>query len=177
MGTEKDKSVIPSKVIIVIVFIAFIASAVGFILNKTKNTGVSKSIKGTESIILDLWLHEVASTKSDLFKNGEYTNLIVRNRPHGKLQIQDAQCAPLSTKEFFARRYSIPTEEYKDGFFKEPYLWQCRLTLLDNEALTTSNGYLSHGNHLKIGKRIALEGIEYRVDGYIVNIKAKEDTR
>ncbi len=155
----------------IILALVFVLSGTGFAWSKLKVGGVSKAIKGTESVILDLWLDEVPSTNAELFKKGEYTNLLIRNRPHGKLQIVDSHCVPLSTDRYYVRRVSVPTIEAKGEAFDEPFLWQCRLTLRDNQALSTANGYLSHGNQLKISSRIALEGVLYRVDGYIVNVK------
>lgn len=165
-----------NKSVLIILLVAFVLSGIGYAGTKLKTTGVSKAIKGNESIILDLWLDEVPSTNANLFKAGDYTNLVVRNRPHGKLQIVSSNCVPLSTDRFYIRRVSIPTvkAEANQEAFQEPFLWQCRLTLLDKEALSTNNGYLSHGNQLKIGSRISLEGVIYRVDGFIVNIKPKE---
>jgi Domain of unknown function (DUF4330) len=155
----------------IILILVFILSGAGYVSSKLKLGGVSKSIQGSESIILDLWLDEVPSTTGELFKNSDYTNLLVRNRPHGKLQIVNSRCVPLSTDRYYIRRVSIPTEQAKGEAFEEPFLWQCRLTLRDPHALSTANGYLSQGNQLKIGSRIALEGKIYRVDGYIVNVK------
>ena len=173
MSEEKPKmSLNDKRPILIILVITFLLSGIGFTLNKLKNTGVSKSIKGTESISLDLWLDEVPTTNSKLFTNNDYTNLIIRNRPHGKLKITSSNCIPLTTKRFYLRRVSIPTDdEPMTEPFAEPFLWQCRLTLLDNQALSTENGYLSHGNQLKMGTRISLEGANYRVDGFIVNIQ------
>lgn len=155
----------------IILALVFILSGAGFVSSKLKVSGISKSIQGSESVILDLWLDEIPSTNGKLFESGDSTNLLVRNRPHGKLEIISSHCVPLSTDRFYIRRVSIDTKEAKGEAFEEPFLWQCRLTLRDSQALSTANGYLSQGNQLKIGSRIALEGKLYRVDGYIVNIK------
>jgi len=165
-----------NKIIAVILLLAFVLSGIGYAGSKLKLNGVSKAIKGNESIILDLWLDEVPSTNANLFQSGQYTNLMVRNRPHGKLQIVSSRCVPLSADRFYLRRVSIPTNTVppQEEAFQEPFLWQCRLTLLDQEALSTNNGYISHGNQLKIGTRISLEAALYRVDGFIVNITSKK---
>ncbi|MDX1917874.1 MAG: DUF4330 family protein [Candidatus Caenarcaniphilales bacterium] len=151
-------------------------SGLAFWLTKSRQTGISQIVKGDKAIILDLWIDEVPSLRGDLFESGADTDLIVRNRPHGKLKIQSAQCVPLSTDRFYLRRVSIPTQKAPPEAmpFREPFLWQCRLTLLDPEALSTANGYLSHGNQLKIGNNIALEGPAYRVDGFIVDIRPQQ---
>lgn len=159
-----------NKTAIIIIAITFILSGFGFLYGKLKLGGINKAIKGSEIVNLDLWLSEVPSTHKDLFANGDYSNLIVRNRPHGKLKIVSSFCVPLSTDRYYERRVSIPTKEAATEPFTEPFLWQCRLLLEDKEALSTTNGYLSHGNQLKIGTRISLEGALYRVDGYIVDL-------
>lgn len=158
------------KSVWIILAVALVLSGLGFISSKAKLTGVSNAIKGTDPVILDLWLSEIPSTNGDLFKNGEYSDLIIRNRPHGKLKIVGSHCVPLSTDRYYLRRVSVPTVEANQEPFKEPFLWQCRLTLRDDQAILTTNGYLSHGNQLKIGTRISLEAPLYRVDGYIVNL-------
>jgi hypothetical protein len=154
----------------IILVVAILLSGLGFAFSKLKLGGINKSIKDYEPVVLDLWLDEIPTTKQDLFKEGDYTNLIIRNRPHGKLQILGSKCVPLSTDRYYVRRVSVPTAEAKEAAFQEPFLWQCRLTLRDNHALNTANGYLSQGNQLKVGTRISLEGVVYRVDGYIVNV-------
>jgi hypothetical protein len=158
----------------IILALVFVLSSAGFVSSKLKLGGVSKAIEGSESVVLDLWLDEIPSTNAELFKTGDTTNLLVRNRPHGKLEILSSHCVPLSTDRFYLRRVSVPTQQAKEEAFQEPFLWQCRLTLRDPSALSTANGYLSQGNQLKIGSRIALEGVLYRVDGYIVNIKPEK---
>jgi hypothetical protein len=168
---KSDNGLSKNAKVALLVFLILGASA--FLFKKLKISGVNKAIKGVEAVNLDLWLSEVPSTHKDLFSKEEYTNLIIRNRPHGKLKIVSSHCVPLSTDRYFVRRVSIPTQEATTEPFKEPFLWQCRLTLQDKEALNTSNGYLSRGNQLKIGTRISLEGQLYRVDGYIVDLLAQ----
>jgi hypothetical protein len=154
----------------IILAVALVLSGAGYFANKLKLNGVSKAIKGYEPVILDLWLDEVQSTTGNLFKNGDYTNLIIRNRPHGKLQIVSSLCVPLSSDRFYLRRVSVPTVQSNAEPFQEPFLWQCRLTVRDPHSLSTENGFLSQGNQLKVSTRIALEGPLYRVDGFIVNV-------
>jgi len=141
-----------------------------FFLKKSKLNGVSQIAVNYQTAIVDIWIDEIPSVKKNLFSKEKTTNLIVRNRPHGKLEMVDSHCVPLSTKIFFLRRVSVPAEKAETKPFQEPFLWQCRLKLRDPKALFTKNGYLSHGNMLKIGTRINLEGQFYRVDGFIVNV-------
>ncbi len=157
----------------IVLAIIFVLTGFAFFFRQFKMSGVNKVVKGNEAVILDIWLDEIPSTRNDLFEKGKFANLIIRNRPHGKLEIVDYNCVSLSTDRFYLRRVSVPTVEAptQEEAFKEPFLWQCRLTLKDNEALSTVNGYMSHGNQLKIGTRIALEDALYRVDGFIVNVK------
>ncbi|MDX1919874.1 MAG: DUF4330 family protein [Candidatus Caenarcaniphilales bacterium] len=173
MTSEKSSI---NKTAIIIIAVTFILSGFGFLYSKFKVGGINKAIKGSETVNLDLWLSEVPSTHKDLFIEGEFSNLIIRNRPHGKLKIISSNCIPLSTDRYFLRRVSIPTVAANTEPFKEPFLWQCRLTLQDKEALSTTNGYLSHGNQLKIGTRISLEGALYRVDGYIVDLLPEKNS-
>jgi hypothetical protein len=168
INSAKPNSV--SKSALIIIAICVFLSALAFGYKKLKIGGINKAVKGSEIVNLDLWLSEVPSTHKDLFINGEFTNLIVRNRPHGKLKIVSSHCVPLSTDRYFLRRVSIATQQATQLPFNEPFLWQCRLSLEDKEALNTVNGYLSHGNQLKIGTRISLEAALYRVDGYIVDL-------
>ena len=149
----------------------FLISGIGFWTNKLKITGIHRSIQGRDSILIDLWLDKVPSTNNHLFKNGAKTNLLVRNRPHGKLEIISSYCEPLSTELYYLHRANIPGIKPQGKVFQKPYLWQCRLTLHEPHALKTANGYVSGGNQFKIGSYIALEAPLYRVDGYIVNIR------
>jgi hypothetical protein len=162
-----------NKQLIIILTAVIFLGAIGFIANKIKMTGVSKAIKGTDTVMIDIWLDEVPTTNGSFLRNGQKASLIIRNRPHGDLEIVESKCVPLSTDRFYLRRVSIPTKEAETVTpFDEPFLYQCRLLLKDDQAIhTSSGGYLSHGNPLKTGNRISLEGTTYRVDGFIVDLK------
>ncbi len=158
------------KVAVFILICAIFLSGLGFFLTKYKVRGITHTIKGTETIILDLWIDYIITNKKDIFKTGEYAELMVRNRPHGKLKILEVNCKELDTRIYYLKNIGIDLRR-KSGL--EPIFLQCRMKLEDKDALSTTNGYLSHGNLIKIASNITLEGKYYYVKGFIVDILKK----
>ena len=161
------ESSIMNKTLLIVV-VALVLSLGSLLLTKVKLTGITQKIQATKPITLDIWVSELVSTRKDLFKVGETTNLIIRNRPHGKLKITDVQCTELSFKRYYFKRLGVEANEVETPM--EPIIWQCRLKLTDPNAYQTPNGFVSNGNQLKVANRVNLEGALYYVDGYIVDI-------
>jgi len=162
------------KLAFIILACAGILSAGGFFLTKLKVTGVSKAVLNAESVVLEVWVDKIKSHRpaTELFVEGEYLNLLVRNRPHGKLKIISDECSLLPLSSFY-REASEDIDITK--IQEEKLLWQCLIKLQDDQVLKTKDGYISHGNKLKISNMVALEGSLYYVKGHIVDIYEAED--
>lgn len=156
------------KILLIIFFIAFFLASLGYFVTKLQLRGINKVIHdGKDTVFIELWIDYVISDKSNLFKEGDYTNLIIRNRPHGKLKIHKVNCSDVSYSKYYLKHYGLPLDQ-KTGL--EPSIQQCKITLLDNTAQITTNGYLSRGNKLKIGNKITIEGMYYNMRGFIVDL-------
>ena len=163
------------KIVIFSLILFALLGLSAFLLKKNRLTGVSQIIVNPRSILIDLWINELPSARKELFEIGKKTKLIVRNRPHGELEIVSSQCIPLVplTNEYFllhkiSKVNSVSVKTITPE--QETLLWQCRLKLRDRKALFTQNGYLSQGNLLKIGSKINIEGQLYRLNGFIVDV-------
>ncbi len=159
------------RTVLIILGITLVLSGLGYWLTKNKLNGVSKAIEGEEKVQIEVWIDEMASLDPNLFKPGDKVDFLVRNRPHGELTITAAQCFPLDLQTYYSKRIPATSKE-NEAQNQAPLLWNCRLSLLEDKALSTSKGYIARGNQLKIASKIALEGKMMRVDGYIVGLQA-----
>lgn len=156
------------KVAAVIIFLAFVLSGTAYLMTKSKGNGITKVIQGSETIVLDVWIDELASQKPDLVKKDDYVDIMIRNRPHGKLKITEAVCEDLPIESHYVKKFGVGITS--SSMKVQPKFYQCRIKLEDKGALVTANGYLSHGNQVKIFSRVDLEGKLYQAKGYIVDI-------
>ena len=156
------------KVAIIFLLLAFCLSGIAYMLNRNKITGVSKIIKNTTPVNLDIWVSEIPSNKKNLIKTGESVKFIVRNRPHGTLKITDFKCQ--KTEDLVRiNRYGLYKINLKNNI--SPDIYECRIYLRDEEAfLTENNGYISRGNSLKIPMKVSLESENLYLDGIITDI-------
>jgi hypothetical protein len=47
------------------------------------------------------------------------------------------------------------------------------VTVVENSAEVTDDGFVIHGNKIKVGNQIELEAFKYRVQGVVADIKAE----
>lgn len=158
------------KVTKIILIIALLASGIVYFLLKS-NVGhnISNIVQqDKQTVNINIWIEHIATDSPDnLFQIGEHANLIIRNRPHGKLLIKNINCQDLKIQQYYLKRYGvIPNSQLTN----QPAIFQCLITLQDNNTIETSNGYLSNGNQLKIGNRIHIEGKLYSLQGSITGI-------
>jgi hypothetical protein len=104
-------------------------------------------------------------------KNSETTNVIIRNQPHGQVEIKDVIKLP--------RSQAVPQPDGTVKAFPDPrpeleYTIDMLITLADN-ALITENGPVVGNSPVKIGTQIQIEGDLYSFYTSTVGVRILEE--
>lgn len=104
-------------------------------------------------------------------KEAETTNVIIRNQPHGEVQIKDVIKLP--------RSQAVPQPDGTVKAFPDPrpelaYTTDLLITLAD-DALITDNGPVVGNSPVKIGTQIQIEGDLYSFYTSTVGVRILED--
>jgi hypothetical protein len=140
----------------------------GFLLARAGHAGVDKIIEGTGKIGIDVYITGLKTKDIDLFKVGDKSAVTIRNQPVqppmtiAKVEHNQKLAAFLSVDGKKALALPDPAN---------PIAYDFLVTVVD-EADRTPDGYVVHGNKIKLGNQIELEGFKYRVQGVVVDIKA-----
>jgi hypothetical protein len=102
-------------------------------------------------------------------KPGGKTNIIIRNQPHGQVDVQAVKQIPRTTL--------VPQPDGSIKVFPDPrdnqYIMDMVVTLEGN-AQMTKNGPVVGNSKLKIGVPIELEGFNYDVTGGVIGLRFPE---
>ncbi|MBO3462505.1 DUF4330 domain-containing protein [Aetokthonos hydrillicola Thurmond2011] len=103
-----------------------------------------------------------------LKKDGK-TNIIIRNQPHGQINIQSVQLIP--------RTVLVPQPDGSIKELPEPrknnYSTDMLMTL-EGQAKTTNNGLVLGPSKLRIGETVELDGFNYNFKATIIDIRMKD---
>ena len=104
-------------------------------------------------------------------KNSETTNVIIRNQPHGQVEIKDVIKLP--------RSQAVPQPDGTVKSFPDPrpeldYTIDMLITLADN-ALITENGPVVGNSPVKIGTQIQIEGDLYSFYTSTVGVRVLDE--
>jgi hypothetical protein len=106
---------------------------------------------------------------SENLKKGNKINIVIRNQPHGKIDIKSVQQLP--------RTVMVPQP---DGTLKElpdiksnSFSTDMLLTL-SGKAQITDNGPVIGPSKLKIGVPIELDGFNYNFNGTVIDVRIKD---
>jgi hypothetical protein len=149
------------------VTLVVITCLIGFFLAHKGYAGVNQVLKGQTTVSIDLFLPNVRSTNSELFKVGDKTALTVRNQPvYPPFTITAVKKTP--------RLVAFPSPGGKalSSFVdpSQPYANDYLVTVSD-QAEITNDGYVIHGNKIKIGNQIEIEGFKYRIPGTVLDLR------
>jgi hypothetical protein len=126
---------------------------------------------GTEVdlIVRGLNVRDPEQLYSQGFKKGGKTNVIIRNQPHGKIDIKSIQTLP--------RTVLVPQP---DGTVKElpdpksnSFSTDMLLTL-EGKAQITENGPVLGNSKVKIGMPFELEGFNYNFNASVIDVRIKD---
>lgn len=150
-----------------VVFIV-VLSVLGFGLARAGHAGVDKVVKGTTKLDIDVYITGLKTRDTDLFKVGEKSAITVRNQPIqpamtiSKVEHWQKQIAFLSPDGKKALAFADPANEIAHDFV---------VTVRDEQAECTDDGYVVRGNKVKIGNQMEIEGFKYRVQGVVADLR------
>ncbi|MDY7007047.1 MAG: DUF4330 domain-containing protein [Cyanobacteriota bacterium] len=105
-----------------------------------------------------------------LLRQGEKTQLIIRNQPYGEVDLKSV--------EFLTRKVAVPQP---DGSVKalpdpreEELFSQNLLLTLEGKGRVTDDGPILGNIKVKIGMTIELEGADYNFNASVIDIRVKE---
>lgn len=143
-------------------------AALGFGLAKAGHAGVDKVVKGTNKVAIDVFITGLKTKDLEIFKIGEPASITIRNVPvQPPMKISAVQRWPkqisfLSPDGKKAVAFPDPSNLIANDF----------LVTVNDEAERTDDGFVIHGQKIKLGNQIELEGFKYRVQGVVADIRA-----
>ncbi len=154
----------------IIIVGVILAAFVGFLTYKGFHKTASQSVDAVSEISFDVFIRGITFTGSELpLKADEKTFISIRNVPYSDLMITNVKAEK--------RKIVLPvlnTKNTKTVIIVEdtsqPNVYDAVVTLKDT-AKITKDGAVVGGNKIKIGLPITLEGVDYRLNGTVSNIK------
>ncbi len=145
--------------LLVVVFV----SALGMVLARTGNAGVTQVLKGEGTAEIDLFFRGSIADPG-MFQVGEKTFITIRNQPHASLKIVGVKVTP--------KMVTVPApggvKAYPDP--SEPFGKDVVLTVRE-KAQFTEDAVIMGGQKIKVGTPIEVEGFKYRLRGSIVDVR------
>lgn len=120
---------------------------------------------GETPVRVTVLLSHLRTTRQNLFTPGESLSITVRNQPRGKVKIESVDWEQSKVVTGQQGGKAVGTED-----LSQKYSYDVTLGLRDR-AMKSPDGYVAEGVKLKIGMPIEVEGFDYRVNGYLVNIE------
>jgi len=154
---------IDSAVLVIALFSVF-----SFVAAKAGHAGVNNVIQGSSKVAIDVYITGLKTRDLDLFKVGEKAAITVRNQPLTpkmtitKVEHNQKQVSFLSTDGKKVLAFPDPANAIANDFY---------VTVVDDEAPKTEDGFVVRGQKIKIGNQIELEGFKYRAQGVVVDIR------
>lgn len=151
-----------------LVLLSICLSVLGFGLAQSGHAGVDKIILGPCKVQIDVYLSGFKTVDPELFRTGDKAFLTIRNQPvdspmsivevkHNRKQV--AFLAPDGKK---ALAFDDPSQPIAHDFI---------ISLLDSGE-RTKDGFVLHGNKIKVGNTIEIESPQFRVQGVVCGLKA-----
>lgn len=129
-----------------------------------------ETIKGETDIEYTVLLRNLKTLQPDLFTPGQKLSITIRNQPRGEVFIVDSKVSP--------KKLAVPMADGNVKVVDDPadlYGYDYLIRLKDH-ALLSDGGYVTEGIKVKIGLPIEVEGMNYRVNGVIADIKDLKTT-
>lgn len=153
----------------VIIFTVIAALIVGYMTYKKVRQTSDKQIVSTSQINFDVFVRGFSYTGQDFpIKQGEKTFITIRNVPYTELEIKNVVSQHRKTGVLV----NTGLIEVNDPAF--PNLFDLVVTISD-EAKITKDGAVVGGNKIKTGLPITIEGIDYKLNGTVSNVKTVQN--
>ena len=153
---------------ILIALAVVIALGLGFFTYKHFRQTAGKRIQDKQNIAFQVFLRGVTLTGPECpIKPDSKTFISIRNVPYTDLKVAEVIIEPKKTV--------IPNPDKKPLFliaddYSQNYMFDIIVTVVD-EAKLTKDGAVVGGNKIKMGLPITLEGIDYKFNGIVSNVR------
>lgn len=161
-----------SFVDLIIVIGIVVALFIGIATSKHFRQTADKQIEATSSITFQVFLRGVTYTGKDFpVKKEEKTFITIRNVPYTELNVLGVQ--------FEERKKALPSQKNKEQYIlikdpAQPSIYDAVITISD-VAKITKDGAVVGGNKIKIGLPVTLEGMNYKFNGTISDVRIQSE--
>ncbi|QDZ41346.1 DUF4330 domain-containing protein [Euhalothece natronophila Z-M001] len=148
-------------ILMVIIGIFFFPGTSGSVAQGTGSSNVEMDV-----LVQGLRMSHPETLEEELEEEGS-TQLIIRNQPHGEVEVKSFEriprtvVAPQPDGSVIAEADPRLEEEYKTDW----------LITLAGDARVTNNGVVVGSNSVKIGTTVELEGFSYNFRGSVVDVR------
>ena len=149
---------------LVILIGIIIALTVGVLTAKKFRQTADKQIEATSAITFQVFLRGVTITGENFpITNNDKTFISIRNVPYTELTVINVNSQPRKTFSPVSKNILVPDPG-------QPSLYDAIITITDI-AKITKDGAVVGGNKIKMGLPVTLEGVKYKFNGTISDIK------
>jgi len=149
------------------IMLVLLVALTGFGLARAGHAGVNKVIKGESKVAIDVYIVGLKTADTKLFQVGEKSALTIRNQPvYPPFTITAVKHWPKQVT--FLSPDGKKAVAFPDA--AQPYAHDFLVTIAD-QAEITNDGYVIHGNKIKVGNQVELESFKYRVQGVVLDIR------
>lgn len=156
---------------VVIALVLILAVIVVFFAATGRYSRTPQVEQETKRIEFDVMLkNKIVTRDKNLFNAGDKAFIAIRNVPYTKLEV--IRAGRTSAKTVIPN----PKNRYKAIAVNDPsapYVYDFLVTLAD-KAVITNDGAVVGGNKIKIGIPITLEGRDYKLSGYVSDVRVQE---
>ena len=163
-GNQKKRKLNPFDAALIVVIMLGI---LGFRLAKSSHAGVNSAIAESGSLSIDVAFTGIKTLDTDMFKVGTPVSITIRNVPTQppmtitKVMHTPKQVTFLAPDGKRAIAFPDPTNPNAHDFL---------VTVQEDHAEKTNDGWVIHGVKIKVGNPIELEAAKYRVAGVIADV-------
>lgn len=148
---------------------AIIAMVVGGIFLLPGKTGSAVGGDAGKEVEVDVIVLGLKSTQDvkDLIKTGDYLDIIIRNEPAGKININKLQILPrdITVPQPDGSVKALPDPRYEARFFSS------FIMTLKGNAKIVDDGVVFGNQKVKIGTTLELEGQNYSFNSSVIQVR------
>lgn len=161
---------------LIVIVGTLIALLVGFLTYKHFRQTAGKQIETTSPIVFDVYLRGITLTGGqNPIQVGEKTFISIRNVPYSDLDVLNVKTErrkmvlPMINNMKSTAKNVLVVDDVSQS-----HVYDIVVTLTD-KAKITKDGAVVGGNKVKMGLPITLEGVDYKFNGTVADIKVTHD--
>jgi Domain of unknown function (DUF4330) len=155
------------------IIVVILLAGCGFLAARSSHAGVNNVIQQKGAVCIDVMFTGVKTLDPNIFKVGDKSAITVRNQPVDppmtitRVLHWPKQVSFLSPDGKKAVAMPDPANPTAHDFL---------VTVQEDNAERTKDGWVIRGNKIKLGSLVELESDKYRIQGVIADIHAPDDS-